>query len=385
MGIPLKVLIVEDSDDDATMLLRELKRGGYEPVHERIDTAETMWSSLAEDTWDIVIADYSMPHFSSAAALKAVQDFGLDIPFIILSGVIGEDPAVDAMKAGAQDYVFKGNMARLIPAVQRELQEAAMRQEHRDLAAANKQILRSQDDLVRMEKLAAIGQLSGGVAHDLRTPLNVIQNSVYMLNKWLSSHPEVTSIEKITKHVTTIGAQVSRANNVITDMLDFARMTPPALNPVSIFKVIDDCLSTVDGPRNVEVVKDYERRMPEVMVDEDMVRRVFINVITNAHEAMPAGGRLTISTRTGDGYAEIEFEDTGAGISHEDLSRIFDPLFTTKGKGTGLGLAVCRQVMEKHGGSINASSTPQGATTFTVRLPMEGTVSYQLVPMDSEE
>lgn len=385
MGIPLKVLIVEDSDDDAAMLLHELRRGGYDPVYTRIETADEMKSSLAEDTWEIVIADYSMPRFSSAAALKAVQEFGLDVPFIILSGVIGEDAAVDAMKAGAQDYVFKGNMARLIPAIQRELREAAMRREHRGLEAANKHILKSQDELVRMEKLAAIGQLSGGLAHDLRTPLGAILNSVYTLNKWLEANPKIASNDKIARCVNTIRTQVTRANNVITDMLEFARVNSPALRPVSMHDLIDESLATIEGLRNIEIVKNYKRGMPKVMADGDMLSRVFINLITNANEAMSSGGRLTISTRSVDGYAVIEFEDTGTGISQKDLAKIFDPLFTTKMRGTGLGLAVCHQIMAKHGGSINVSSIPDRGTTFTLRLPLEGTVSYQLVPMEEAE
>ena len=380
MPIPLKVLIVEDSDDDAAMLLRELAHGGYEPVYERIDTSEAMRSSLAEDTWEIVIADHSLPHFSSAAALKVLQELELDVPFIILSGVIGEDTAVDAMKAGAQDYVFKGNMARLIPAVQRELQEAGMRREHRELEATNEQILKSQDELVRMEKLAAIGQLSGGVAHDLRTPLGVILNSVYTLNRLLGTHPEVASNNKIAKCVQTISEQVNRANDVVTDMLDFARINSPALRPVILNDVIDECLSTINGPSNVEIVTDYQRGMAKVMADVDQVRRVFMNLITNAHEAMAKGGRLSISTKSCDGYAQMEFADTGVGINDEDLGKIFDPLFTTKVKGTGLGLAICHQVMEKHGGSIDVSSNSHGGATFTLKLPLEGTVAYHLVP-----
>ena len=385
MGAPLKVLIVEDSDDDAAMLLRELKHGGYDPVHELVETAEAMSSTLAENAWEIVIADYSMPRFSSEAALKTLQKSGLDIPFIILSGVMGEDAAVDAMKAGAQDYVFKGNMARLIPAVQRELQEAGIRRENRDLEAANEQILKSQDELVRMEKLAAIGQLSGGVAHDLRTPLGVILNSVYTLNKWLEAHPEIASNKRIAKCVSTISAQVTRVNNVVTDMLDFARVNSPALLPVLIRDLIDESLSMVDRPPNVEIVKDYQRKMPKVMADTDMLSRVFINLLNNANEAMPSGGRLAISTRSVDGYAEIKFEDSGTGISQVDLDKIFDPLFTTKMKGTGLGLAVCHQVMANHGGSINVSRNPDRGVTFMMRLPLEGTVSYHLVPQKEPE
>ena len=127
MSKPLHILIVEDSDDDTLLLIRELRRAGYETVHERVETAEAMKAALKQQEWDLVISDYMMPKFSGIAALKALQMSGQDLPFIIVSGNIGEDIAVAAMKAGAHDYIIKGNLARLVPAVERELREAGER------------------------------------------------------------------------------------------------------------------------------------------------------------------------------------------------------------------------------------------------------------------
>src|SRR5918993_3123460 len=132
MGVPLKVLLVEDSEDDALLLLRELRRGGYDTVHERVDTAGAMEAALDGQEWDLVIADHSMPAFSSSAALKLLRGKGFeDLPFIIVSGQIGEDAAVAAMKAGAHDYLMKDNLARLNTAIERELREADVRRERR--------------------------------------------------------------------------------------------------------------------------------------------------------------------------------------------------------------------------------------------------------------
>jgi diguanylate cyclase (GGDEF)-like protein len=128
-GRPLQVLIVEDSEDDALLVMRVLTRGGYLPRHRRVYTADAMRRALAAARWDLVIADHNMPQFSSTAALEVLQESGFDIPFIIVSGSIGEDIAVEAMKAGAHDYVLKDNLARLVPAVERELREAHVRQE----------------------------------------------------------------------------------------------------------------------------------------------------------------------------------------------------------------------------------------------------------------
>jgi len=131
MTTPLRALLVEDSEDDAELLLRELRRGGYEPEHSRVDTPDAMSAELAGRPWDIVFSDYTMPRFSAFDALVLMKNTGLDLPFIIVSGTIGEDRAVIAMQAGAHDYVLKGNLKRLVPAVERELREAQMRLGHR--------------------------------------------------------------------------------------------------------------------------------------------------------------------------------------------------------------------------------------------------------------
>ncbi len=124
MGIPLRVLIVEDSEDDALLLVRELQRGGYDVTFERVDTAEAMTETLDNRQLDIVLADYTMPHFSGTDALRLLRERELDIPFIFVSGTIGEDTAVASLKSGANDYIVKGNLKRLIPAIERELREA---------------------------------------------------------------------------------------------------------------------------------------------------------------------------------------------------------------------------------------------------------------------
>ncbi len=131
MSEPLRILVVEDSQDDTLLLLRELRRGGYEPTFERVDTPEAMSAALDRQNWDLVVADFSMPRFNALAALELLKKKGLDLPFIIVSGTIGEELAVAAMRNGAQDYIMKGNLARLVPAVQRELREAMDRRQRK--------------------------------------------------------------------------------------------------------------------------------------------------------------------------------------------------------------------------------------------------------------
>ena len=136
MSKPIKVLLIEDSENDALLLLHELRRGGYDPVHRRIETAKEMESALREDNWDILICDYILPQFSAPHALALVQEMKLDLPFIIVSGNIGEENAVAAMKAGAHDYIMKDNLARLVPVIEREVQESKIRRERRQVDEA---------------------------------------------------------------------------------------------------------------------------------------------------------------------------------------------------------------------------------------------------------
>jgi len=140
MSIPLRVLLIEDSEDDAALLVRTLRSGGYELTCERVETAAAMRAALDQRPWDLVISDYSMPQFSGPAALQLLQEAGIDLPFIVVSGTIGEETAVSAMKAGAHDFLMKGNLARLIPAVARELREASERRERRRAEAAHRAV-----------------------------------------------------------------------------------------------------------------------------------------------------------------------------------------------------------------------------------------------------
>jgi DNA-binding NtrC family response regulator len=172
MARALQMLLVEDSENDAILLLRELKRSGYDPIYERVFTADDLSSALEKQPWDIIISDFVMPQFSGLDALKMIRGKGFDIPVIIMSGKISDETAVTAMKAGASDYIMKDNLARLGPAIERELYETAMRIESQKASAA----LREREDELR--SLKKVNQLKdefiGLVSHELRTPLTVI-------------------------------------------------------------------------------------------------------------------------------------------------------------------------------------------------------------------
>ena len=223
-----------------------------------------------------------------------------------------------------------------------------------------------EEQLVRKEKLATIGQLASGVGHELRNPLGVIGNSAYYLNMKLKD-----ADEKVRKHIEIQLREVQRANKIITDLLDFSRTRPPSLEKGDVNSIIKDTLVDIKVPENISLGTHLNDELPGILVDPDQIRQVFLNVISNAVQAMPEGGRLEIKTGVKDDFAEIMLRDTGEGIPKEQLQNIFEPLFTKKAKGIGLGLSIVKGIVEGHKGTIEVESEVGKGTTFTIKLPLQ--------------
>jgi len=231
-----------------------------------------------------------------------------------------------------------------------------------------RQLQETQSQLIQAEKMSALGQLAGGLAHEINNPLSGILGLTQLVLETLpagtQSHQDLTDIEKA----------VFRCKKIITSLLSFARQEKTRMEPVSMNEVIEETLTLCDRQMELKRVK-IERRfgegLPLVTGDFQQLMQVFLNLFTNARDAMPEGGSITVSTRLAGHWVEASVADTGAGIPEDILGRIFDPFFTTKpvGKGTGLGLSVCLGIINKHNGSISAHSAPGSGTTFIIRLP----------------
>jgi len=227
----------------------------------------------------------------------------------------------------------------------------------------------AQEQLHRSEKLAAIGQLAGGVGHELRNPLGAIKNAVFYVRRRIAKSDLPATEPKVMEFLDTIDKEVNSANKVITDLLGFSRVAKPTVSSVNIGGIIEGALEHVPMPGNVELTRDIDPSLPMVMVDGGQIQQVFANIILNAVEAMTEGGRLEIMARSKDDFVKVRFTDSGCGIPESIISKIFDPLFTTKAKGIGLGLAMCKSIVERHGGDIQLKSEEGKGTTFTVSLP----------------
>jgi signal transduction histidine kinase len=218
------------------------------------------------------------------------------------------------------------------------------------------------------ERLAAIGQVAGGVAHELRNPLNVVKTSVYYL-----LHARNPSPEKKAEHLQRIEKHVIVADNTITALSNFAKLPVPNRSPFPVEQCVREAVDITPLPDNVQLTIDCPPSLPPALADIDQVRIVFANLIRNAREAMLEGGQLTVTSRPMDGGIETAVADTGVGISAELLSRIMEPLYSTKARGLGLGLSIARAILEKNGGSLRAASEPGKGSTFTVFLQTDQT------------
>ncbi len=223
-----------------------------------------------------------------------------------------------------------------------------------------------QDQLLRQERLAVLGQLAGGVGHELRNPLAVINNAAYYLKL---IQPDAD--EKVKQYLSMIEKETRTADKIITDLLDFARVKSVEKEPVAALDLVEHMLARFSIPEDVQVKIKTPRTLPRLCVDIRQVEQVLGNLAVNACQAMKDGGSLTISGAVHGKELAIAVKDTGVGISPENMEKIFEPLFTTKLKGIGLGLAVSRKLAEANGGRIEARSHPGKGSTFTLYLPIE--------------
>ncbi len=262
----------------------------------------------------------------------------------------------------ARNILSRGTVEAEVRRLNRELE---MKVEER-----TRQLLGAREQLARKEKLAVLGQLAGTVAHELRNPLGVMSNAVYFLKTGLDGADNTTK-----EYLEIIGNEVGVSERIISGLLDFSRTKLPRMVETDLQELICLCLKKCSTPENVHLQISLPEKLRPVVVDLLQMEQVFHNLATNAFQAMPDGGTLRISGAVHESspqdFVGVSFSDTGEGIQPENMERLFQPLFTTKAKGIGLGLIICKNLTEANGGRIEVESSPGKGTTFTVLLPLK--------------
>ncbi len=371
MPEPLSILLAEDDDSDAALIVLEIKRSGFDPSVRRVQT-EAEFASGLKTPIDAVLVDYAMPSFEGIRALEMFKESGLEIPFILISGTIGEERAVEVMKLGATDYILKDRLGRL---------GIAMRQSQQKFKE-HKQRLQMERQFIEAQKMEVVGQLASGVAHDFNNLIGVILGCTDLMSMKLSPEHELRGF------VDTIHASAERAAGLTKQLLIFSRnetVRPVVLNINDAIKDLDKVLHRLIG-ENVELEIRRGAEIGHVKADTGYVGQVLMNLVVNARDAMPNGGKLTIATanvevgeKPGNGLdgappgrcVMLSVADTGTGMTEVVKQNLFKAFFTTKpkGKGTGLGLTTCQSIMQQMGGYIGVESEPGRGTTFKVLFP----------------
>jgi two-component system cell cycle sensor histidine kinase/response regulator CckA len=375
----LRVLIADDSENDVLILLRALRKAGYQPVYERVWTAPAMKAALQRQAWDVVISDYEMPNFGGFEALQLLKEGGHDLPFILVSAVVSEETAVRAMKAGAHDYMMKRNLARLAPAIEREMAEARTRVARK---AAEEALRQSEEHLRQAQKIEAVGRLAAGVAHDFNNILTAITgHSELLLRQQAADDP-------LRKHAEQIEKAAHMAAALTRQLLTFSRkqlIEPRVLELNAAIVNIEKMLRRLIG-EDIEFRTLLDPAAGHIKADPGQIDQVIMNLAVNARDAMPNGGKLTVTTAnttlgknhtknfpdlSAGEYVMMAIADTGIGMSEEVKAHLFEPFFTTKppGKGTGLGLATCFGIVKQNAGHIEVHSEVGKGTTFKIYFP----------------
>lgn len=406
----LKILIIEDDEDDAFYIKDLLKEGLGKPAP-IIDHRPSVSSSLKKLNpfdYDLAMFDYRLGEVNGIELLRKFRAQGCDMPIILFTGQGDQEVAVEAMKAGATDYLTKGKLSiesvtqsiRYAMGLRKEADlrkqtEEKLKKSHTDLTLAHKKLQASmeklktaQNQILRSEKLAGIGRMVAGVCHEILNPLNIISGHSQSLLMDKRDDPELC------QDLDSIMEEIQRISKIISSLLKFSRKGNMEFKKADIRSELESVLSLVEKEMHlggIATIRKFDLNNLPVYIDTDGIRQVFLNIINNAKFAMIGGGSLTVSTEVltpgaswscyqeegltlplPDKIMRVKFSDTGAGIRKEDIEKIFEPFFTTKPeeKGTGLGLSVSYAIIEKHGGRLEVESELEVGTTVIIDLPI---------------
>jgi two-component system cell cycle sensor histidine kinase/response regulator CckA len=367
----LHILHVEDSPQDSELVRHMLEDDGLACEFQRVETYSQLFEALEHSECDLILSDCTLPQFSGLQALKIANALKPQVPFIFVSGTIGEETAIESLQHGATDYVLKHRLSRLVPAVRRALTEVDER--------ATLRMMKWR--LHQARRLEAIGTLIGGLSYDFTKLLRTLKAHIAQLPMG-SDHPEVDGIADALNKTTDRGIELMQ------ELLVFARKTEAHLISIDIATRIGEMAEMLKAglPRDINLDLQLEKGLPHIFADPEHLDRILTNLIMNAKDAMPHGGCITVSIdlirfdaaspkswQIDDIlYLRLKVSDTGMGMNENARLHAFEPFFTTKpvGRGTGLGLSVVFGLMQAHNGLIDLQSEVGKGTTISLFFPL---------------
>ncbi len=370
------ILIADPDFDFAHTVRMVLQSAGY--TVRRVEQGQAVLEAVSKLTPDLILLSVALPDISGYEVTRQIKREGSSsiIPIIMIGEQDHEEDIAAALNAGADEFLRKPvSNAELLLRVRAMLRLKGMTDALAKLNATLEQkvIERTQaleqahERLRHGEKLSALGRLAASVAHDINNPLTGILNYIYLLKQ------EYVTNTALVEDLALIERQVNVIADLVRQLQNFSK--PPRKNrvPVALPVILDDILALVGKDlekRNIEVTSTCPTDLPNMLAAPDQISEVFMNLMVNARDAMPEGGKLDINVFSDKGHIVAEISDTGMGMSEEVKAHLFEPFFTTKGEhGTGLGLAICYRIIEEHGGEIDVESQPNEGTTFQIRLP----------------
>ena len=367
----LYILHIEDSPEDSELAGELLKTNGLDCKIKRVDTRAAVFDALEHEAFDLILADCKLPNFSGLHALEIAHALTPEIPFVFLSGTIGEQTAIESLRNGATDYILKDHLSRLVPSVRRALAEAEERKLCRQL----------QNRMREAGRMEAVSTLSSGLAHDFNNILTIILGHASLLAT------ENRNPNRVMEIGDTITQAALRASDIVQQLLAFARKSEGHTVPVDLNQLIQDRFGflTEKLPPEIKVTFQPFDEIPGILADVSQLERILLNLVTNSADSMPKGGQITLSTQlisadelpdllpdfAGGKYVCLKVTDTGAGMDFATREHVFEPFFTTKERGhaTGLGLPVVYGLVQAHNGCIKVDSEPNEGTTVSIFFP----------------
>ena len=363
---------MEDTPDDSDVVRRLIEKEWGESNFIRVETLQQFKESLQNGTFDIILSDYRLPGFTGLEALEIARTLRPDVPFIFISGMMGEEKAIESLRNGATDYVLKDRLKHLVPAVKRALLEA---REH----LLNRKL---QQRLLEASRLQAVSTLSTGISHDFNNILTIILGHSSLL--------KIGDIktERIFEISDTISSAARRASDIIQQLMAFAQKSESNAVVTDVNRRIREIINQLRGslPDQVTIQFDAAKELPHILMDRSQLETILINLVANALDSMPEGGPIKISTclvpvsevanslakKDADDFICLKVADTGRGMDEITRQHIFEPFYTTKerGRATGMGLPAVYGLMQALNGWIDVVSEPDQGTTMTLFFPV---------------